>query len=108
MAVYLVSTFASLIRSLHSFSSLTFVKSPNLLCWVAKNIVKCAESTPLNICSLLLTEAVKVVAIFPKELATSCESPPDFLTPRISGNLTNVINFTYAYIANLKLLSKAI
>ena len=28
----------------------------------------------------LLTEAVQVVALFSKELATSCESLPDFLT----------------------------
>ena len=31
---------------------------------------------------LLLTEAIQVVALFPKELTTSCESLPDFLTVR--------------------------
>ncbi len=41
---------------------------------------------------LLLTEAVQVVTLFPKELATSCESPPDFLTVRQHLPQTNKVD----------------
>ena len=57
-----------------------FVKSQCAM--EVQNSFRCATGGEkyCEVCSLLLTEAVQVVALFSKELATSCESLPDFLT----------------------------
>ncbi len=53
------------------------------------------EKVRLNLFFWLLTEAVQVVALFTKELATSCESHPDFLTRRIYLQIT-ILFYLYA------------